>query len=96
VGDINFEIDQAPVFEIGEKVMLFLKKINNNYFTYGFSYGVYQIYWDDEQNKEFIDGPLFNQSKHYNLRTMQAVRNPESLGKKELEPFLERVEKLVK
>ena len=76
--------------------MLFLKKINDNYFPYGLNYGVFQIFWDDELKEEFINGPLFNQSEYYNLRTMQAVRNPESLGKKALGPFLERVEKLVK
>jgi len=96
VGDIGFEVDQAPVFRVGEKVMLFLRKINGNYFPYGFNYGVYQIFWDDEQKKEFINGPLFNQLEHYNLRTMQAVRNREPLGKRKLEPFLERVARLVK
>ena len=96
VGDIGFEVDQAPVFSVGEKVMLFLKKINDNYFPYGFNYGVYQIFWDDAQKKEFINGPLFNQAEYYNLRTMQAVKNREPLGKRELEPFLERVTELVK
>jgi hypothetical protein len=96
VGDIGFEVDQAPVFSMGEKVMLFLKKINDNYFPYGFNYGVYQIFWDDAQKKEFINGPLFNQPEYYNLRTMQAVKNREPLGKRALEPFLERVTELVK
>ena len=96
VGDIGLEVDQAPVFRKGEKVMLFLKKTSANYFPYGFNYGVYKIFWDDEQEKEFINGPLFNQAEHYNLRTMQAVKNRGVLGKRALEPFLERVEELVK
>jgi hypothetical protein len=96
VGDTSSELNGAPLFTVGEKVMLFLKKINDTYFPYGLNYGVYQIFRDDEQNKEFIDGPLFNYSEHYNLRTMQTVNINEPLGKKELGPFLEGVKKLVK
>jgi hypothetical protein len=95
VGDIALEIDQAPVFEVGQKVMLFLKKADRGYFPFGFNYGVYQIFWDDAARKEFIAGPLFEQPEHYDLRTMQAVKNPEPLGKRELGVFVKQVEQLV-
>ena len=96
VGDIGLEVDQAPIFKIGEKVMLFLKKTNDSYFPFGFNYGVYQIFWNDEEKKEFIDGPLFNQPEHYNLRTMQMLKNLQPLGKRELAPFLKQVQELAK
>lgn len=96
VEDIAFELDGAPIFTPGEKVLLFLKKTDEVYFPYGLNYGVYKIFSDEGEGKEFINGPLFNHSMHYNISTMQAVRNTEALGKKEFIPFLERVEKLVK
>ena len=68
--------------------MLFLKKTSANYFPYGFNYGVYKIFWDDEQKKEFINGPLFNQAEHYNLRTMQAVKNRGSIRQKSIRTLL--------
>jgi hypothetical protein len=94
VGDLSFHVDQAPEFKEGEKVMLFLKKSNSEYFPYGLSYGVYQIYSDGATGEEFINGPLFQTSEHYDLSTMQAVRNSELLGEKAFESFLGRVRKL--
>ena len=96
VGDIALEIDEAPHFRIGEKVMLFLKRRGNVYSTYGFNYGVYRIYYDKDRGKELIDGPLFTNAEHYNLATMKKVRSAEPLGPNELDSFIERVEQLVK
>lgn len=95
VGDTRFEVDNSPRFTVGEKVMVFLKKASEAYVPYGLSYGVYQITFDPEQNREYIHGPLFRYSRHYNLNTMRAVSNTELLGKTELGAFVERVQKLV-
>lgn len=95
VGDARFEVDNSPRFSVGEKVMLFLKKANKAYVPYGLSYGVYQVTFDPQQNREYIHGPLFRYSRHYNLNTMRAVSNTELLGKTELGAFVERVQKLV-
>lgn len=94
VGDLSFHVDQAPAFKEGEKVMLFLKKSDIDYFPYGLSYGVYRIYLDEATGQEFINGPLFQNSEYYDLNTMQAVRNQETLGEKTLKPFLVRVREL--
>ena len=96
VGDIALEIDEAPHFRIGEKVMLFLKRRGDVYSTYGFNYGVYRIYYDKDRGKELIDGPLFTHAEHYNLETMKMIRSAEPLGPKDLDSFLIKVEKLVK
>ena len=96
VGDIALEMDQAPVFEIGEKVMLFLKEVENGYFPFGFNYGVYKIHWSDADQKEFITGPLFTAPQHYNLITMEEIKNRDPSGRRELETFLKEVQKLVK
>jgi len=95
VGDIALKMDQAPIFEVGQKVMLFLKKVGASYFPFGFNYGVYRIVWDDTAKKEFISGPLFEQPEHYDPRTMQSFKNAEPLGKRELDPFVKQVEQLV-
>ena len=95
VGDLSFHVDQGPEFKEGEKVMLFLKKINSDYFPYGLSYGVYRIYSDGATGQEFINGPLFQNSEYYDLSTMQAVKNPEPLGEKAFESFLGRVRELI-
>lgn len=96
VGDIAFEVDQAPIFEVGQKVMLFLKKIDAGYFPFGFNYGVYKIHWSDADKKEFITGPLFSAPEHYNLITMEETKNRDPSGRRELAAFLKEVQELVK
>jgi hypothetical protein len=96
VGDIALKMDQAPVFEIGEKVMLFLKEVQDGYFPFGFNYGVYKIYWSDADQKEFITGPLFSAPEHYDLITMEESKNRDPSGRRELEAFLKEVQELVK
>ena len=95
VGDTRLRVSGAPTFKVREKVMLFLKKTNHDYFPYGLSYGVYRISFDKEEGKEFIDGPFFNSPHHYDLKTRQEVRNPQPLGRKELGAFLDHLKNLI-
>ncbi len=95
VGDMSFHLDQAPEFSVGEKVMLFLKIGSGAYFPYALSYGVYRIHLDDATGQELIDGPLFENAVHYDLNTMEPVKNREPLGQKEFESFLDQVRQFV-
>jgi len=96
VGNISFEVNGAPVFELGEKIMLFLKRGKDAYFPFGLNYGVFAISWEETREKAFINGPLFNTPKHYDISTMTERDNLEPLGRKEFGPFLEKVKKIVK
>lgn len=98
VGDVSFEIDQAPVFQVGEKTLLFLKKIDGSYFPFAFSYGVYRVIFDEARQQEFVDGPFFQYSEHFDLKTMEPVTISEELlteEGKELNSFINRVKQLV-
>jgi hypothetical protein len=95
VGDITQSVNSAPNFEVDDKVMLFLKKWKSYYTTYGFNYGKYEIRYDQGQDKEFIDGPLFHHEVRYNLKTMEPMLILEPPGRRELAPFLEEVKRLV-
>lgn len=88
VGDVRFEVDQAPIFTTNEKVLLFLKKVRGEYAIFGLYYGACRIRWDDARQKEFIDGPLFRQESHYQLQTMKKSANIDFQGPKELSVFL--------
>ena len=96
VGDVCFEVSDSPTFELGEKVMLFLKKFGDDYFPYGIYYGVYRISYSEEEEKEFIDGPLLNSPQLHNLKTMQKMPNPEPLGRRELRLLLDDVKKIIR
>ena len=96
VGDTRFEVNQSPVFTIDEKILLFLKNINNTYIIYGFNYGAYKITWDEVQKKEFIDGPLFHKETHFNPQTMQQTANTNLYGKQELSIFLNKLKRYIK
>ena len=96
VGDIALEIDDAPTLRLGDRVMLFLNRGNGFYTTYGFNYGVYKIYYDENSRKEFIDGPLFTYDEHYDLATNEKIISAEPLGPKDFKSFLNEVEELIK
>lgn len=96
VGDTRFEVDQSPAFTIDDKILLFLKNINNSYIIFGFNYGVCKITWDEVQKKEFVDGPLFHKETHFNPQTMQQTANTNFYGKQELAIFLNKLKRYLK
>jgi len=96
VDDVRLEVSDAPTFELGEKVMLFLKKFGDHYFPYGIYYGVYRISYSEEEGKEFIDGPLLNSPQLHDLKSMKKMANPEPLGRRELKLFLDDVKKIIR
>lgn len=96
VGDITLEVDGAPVFELNEKVLLFLRQANSYYRIFGFNYGKYKIFFDEKQGVEFIDGPLFHSPVQYDPRTMMKKDIPEPMGREELIPFIEKLKGIVR
>jgi hypothetical protein len=96
VGDTTLEIDDAPIVEVGQKVMLFLKKDKAGYFPFGLKYGVYYISWNEEAGKEFVEGHLLDHAKQNEPRTIQSFKNMRQTGKRELGAFVEEVKRLVK
>lgn len=96
VGDTTLEIDDAPIVEAGQKVMLFLKKDKAGYFPFGLKYGVYHISWDEESGKEFVEGHLLDQPKQNEPRTIQSFKNIRQTGKRDLAAFVGEVKRLVK
>jgi hypothetical protein len=97
VDDIKLEIEHAPAFLTGEKVMLFLKRTNHAYIPYGFYYGVFKVTRDDESQKEVIRGPLFDAqfSTVYDVRTMQKVVNTEQGSARDFNNFVQQINGLV-
>ncbi len=76
VGDFAFEVDKAPVFEVGEKKMLFLIEADGTYVPYGFNYGVYDVTYSEAYGSEVVGGPYFNHNVHVDLETGQWVTDP--------------------
>ncbi len=100
VGDTRMDVDQAPVFQVGKKNMLFLKKeADGKYHSFGISYGVFQVIFDSSLQKEIVDGPYFRYTEHVDLSTRKTVRMASELLQDEskgLDAFVTRIKNLIK
>lgn len=99
VGDVRLEMDNAPVFENGRKMLLFLKKNQATYVPFGFSYGVYTIQNDAVRGQEVVDGPYFQYTEHVDLKTRQTVPMSNELlteNSRELNVFIQSVKQIIK
>lgn len=95
VGDVTEEVDGAPRFSVGDKVMLFLNDRGEFIVPYGLNYGIFKAQYDAEHGVEYLNGPMFDQKMHYNLKTRDARRNRDLWGRQPLDSFVDRVRSLV-
>jgi len=96
VGDRTIEIDMAPVFNIGDRVFLFLIYQEGSFFVHTIYYGNYTITTveQDGQTSEIVSGPLFDVPVHYDQKHT-ALDNKLDSGLKDLNTFRNRVKSLV-
>lgn len=97
VGDTKLEIDQAPAFEDGETVMLFLRESGLEHIPFAFHYGVFRIVEDKNGGESEVTGPLFDEPVRFDPLTMHASAESEGGGRyRRLSDFIQRVQSLTR
>lgn len=98
VGDTSLVVQGAPVFNIGEKKMLFLVKPDGEkYQVYGLSYGVYNVIFDETDQQERVSGPYFNYSIYYHPITNEISSKSQRFREEstDLNSFIDEVRRLI-
>ena len=91
VGEIRFEMDEAPVFTVGEECLVFLKRSGDRFVVYGLYYGVNRVQLGADGTTKYVTGPVFSSGQQMDLDTQTMVVNPLPLDGEELSQFRQRI-----
>ena len=80
LGTRSMNVDLSPTFQTGEEVLLFLKRADDNYVTYGFYYGVCRITASQDGLTSMVSGPVYSTGQVYDFVNKTMVLNDLPIG----------------